>query len=109
MTKVITLCALVAALTAVSALASPKKQSDADAVAAITQMENDNVKADLAGDSSFIQKNYADDYTMGFSGGRWETKDSLLADAKDPANNKMNSEQISDLKVRIYGDTAIAT
>jgi ketosteroid isomerase-like protein len=109
MKKVITLCALVAVLTAVSALASPKKQSDADAVAAITQMENDNVKADLSGDSSFIQKNYADDYTMGFSGGRWETKDSLLADAKDPANNKMNSEQISDLKVRIYGDTAIAT
>jgi hypothetical protein len=33
-----------------------------------------------------------------------------LADAKDSANNKMNSEQISDLKVRIYdNNTAIAT
>jgi len=72
-------------------------------------MENDSVKADLAGDSSFIEKNYADDFTMGFSGGRWETKESMLADAKDTANNKMTSEQISDLKVRVYGDTAIAT
>jgi len=33
-----------------------------------------------------------------------------LADAKDTANNKMNSETISDLKVRIYDNsTAIAT
>jgi hypothetical protein len=38
-------------------------------IAAITQLENDSVKADLAGDSSFIQKNYADNWTGGFSGG----------------------------------------
>ena len=28
---------------------------------------------------------------------------------KDSKNNKTNSEEISDLKVRLYGDTAIAT
>jgi hypothetical protein len=28
---------------------------------------------------------------------------------KDSKNNKMNSEEISDLTVRLYGDTAIAT
>jgi uncharacterized protein (TIGR02246 family) len=78
-------------------------------VEAITQMENDSVKADMAGDPSFIQKNYADDFTGGFSGGRWETKEGILADMKDSANNKFNSEKISDLKVRVYGDTAIAT
>ena len=101
--------ALAVVLAAVSSVASMKKQSDAEVVAAITQMENDSVKADLAGDSSFMEKNYTDDFTMGFSGGRWETKESMLADAKDTANNKMTSEQISDLKVRVYGDTAIAT
>jgi len=80
------------------------------AVAAITQFENDAVKADLAGDASFFQKNYADNWTGGFSGGTWTTKASMLADMKDPANNKMNSEEISDLKVRIYdNNTAIAT
>jgi hypothetical protein len=105
----LTIFALGVMLAAVSSVASMKKQSDAEVVAAITQMENDGVRADLAGDSSFIEKNYADDFTMGFSGGRWETKESMLADAKDTANNKMTSEQISDLKVRVYGDTAIAT
>ncbi len=34
----------------------------------------------------------------------------MLADMKDSANNKMASEEISDLNVRIYGEnTAIAT
>ena len=105
----LTIFALAVMLAAVGSVASMKKQSDAEVVAAITQMENDSVKADLAGDSSFMEKNYADNFTGGFSGGRWETKESLLADAKDTANNKMTSEQISDLKVRVYGDTAIAT
>ena len=94
-----------------SPLAVAKKQPTSDeAVAAITQFENDAVKADLAGDSTFFEKNYADNWTGGFSGGTWTTKQSILADAKDTANNKMNSEQISDLKVRIYdNNTAIAT
>ena len=94
-----------------SPIAVAKKQSTSDeAIAAITKFENDAVKADLAGDSTFFEKNYADNWTGGFSGGTWTTKDSMLADAKDIANNKMNSEQISDLKVRIYDDnTAIAT
>jgi hypothetical protein len=94
-----------------SPLAAGKKQpTTADAIAAITQFENDAVKANLAGDSSFVEKNYADDWTGGFSGGVWTTKQSILADAKDTANNKMNSEQISDLKVRVYdNNTAIAT
>lgn len=94
-----------------SPLAVAKKQPTSDeAVAAITQFENDAVKADLAGDSTFFEKNYADNWTGGFSGGTWTTKQSILADAKDRANNKMNSEQISDLKVRIYdNNTAIAT
>jgi hypothetical protein len=105
----LTILALAVMLAAVSSVASMKKQSDAEVIAAITQMENDGVKADLAGDSSFIEKNYADDFTGGFSGGRWQTKESLLTDAKDTANNKMTSEQISDLKVRVYGDAAIAT
>lgn len=88
-----------------------KKQStNDDAVAAITQFENDAVKVDLAGDSTFFEKNYAENWTGGFSGGTWTTKQLILAGAKDTANNKMNSEEISDLKVRIYdNNTAIAT
>src|SRR5438045_9065665 len=99
----LTLLASIVASAVLSPLAVAKKQPTNDqAVAAITQFENDAVKANLAGDSSFVEKNYADDWSGGFSGGIWTTKKSVLADTKDSANNKMNSEQISDLKVRIY-------
>jgi hypothetical protein len=80
-----------------------------DAVATITQLENASVKADMAGDPSFIEKNYAENFTGGSSWGQWETKQAILADMKDSKNNKTNSEAISDLNVRIYGDTAVAT
>ena len=106
----LTLFASIVVLAVLSPVAAAKKAAAGDAVAAITQFENDAVKADLAGDSSFFQKGYADNWTGGFSGGTWTTKESMLADMKDTTNNKMNSEEISDLKVRIYGDnTAIAT
>ena len=101
-------CMLVLAVLSPIAAAA-KTPTAAETVAAITKLENDSIKADLAGDSSFMEKNYADDWTGGFSGGIWTTKASMLADAKDTANNKMNSEEISDLKVRSYGTTAIAT
>ena len=105
------LFASIVVVATLSPIAAAKKQStNEDAVAAITQFENDAVKADLAGDSSFYQKNYADNWTGGFSGGTWTTKQSMLADMKDTANNKMNSEEISGLQVRVYdNNTAIAT
>jgi ketosteroid isomerase-like protein len=90
-------------------LAQSSTPSDSKAVATITQMENDAVKADLAADASFYEKYLADDWTGGTSRGTWDTKQSMLSDIKDSKNNKMNSESISDLKVRVHGDVAIAT
>ncbi len=107
----ITLLASIVVSAVLSPLAARRKQpTTADTILAITQFENDAVKANLAGDSAFFEKGYADDWTGGFSGRIWTTKQSILADAKDTANNKMNSEQISDLKVRVYdNNSAIAT
>lgn len=105
------LFAAVLAITAFSTTALGKKNTGtgaADPVAAITQMENDNVKADLAGDSSFVTNNYATNFTGGTSWGNWETKQSILADMKD-GKTKTKSEQISDLTVRVYGFTGVAT
>src|SRR2546423_9982590 len=97
----LTLLASIVASAVLSPLAVAKKQpTNGQAVAAITQFENDAVRANLAGDSSFVEKNYADDWTGGFSGGIWTTKASVLADAKDSAKQNMNSEQISHLKTR---------
>jgi ketosteroid isomerase-like protein len=103
---------LALAVTAFTVQAIGKKHGPAagmDATATITEMENASVTADRAGDASFVEKNYADNFSGGSSWGNWETKQSILADMKDSKNNKTNSEEISDLKVRLYGDTAIAT
>jgi len=81
----------------------------ADVVTAISNLENDGVKADLAGDTAFYQKALAEDWTRGDSDGTFYTKAQvmkLMADAKD---FKTNSEKLSELKVRVYDNTAVAT
>jgi hypothetical protein len=84
------------------------QSSDADTVAAITKLENDAVKADLADDSGFYGKLLDDGWTGGTSRGTYDTKQSFLADMKN-TKNKMKSEKVSDIKVRTYGDAAVAT
>ena len=76
------LFASIVVLAALSSIAAAKKQpKNDDAVATITQFENDAVKANLAGDASFYEKGYADDWTGGFSGGIWTTKSASVGAA----------------------------
>lgn len=61
---------LALATTAFNVLAFGKKAGsapDKSSVAAITQMENDSVKADTTGDPSYVEKNYADNFSGGSS------------------------------------------
>ena len=74
----------------------------------MTKLENDQVKAALANDVSFIKTNLSDDAIEGTSFGEWLTKASLVADGADPAKNKTNSMSITDLKVVAHGNVAIA-
>ena len=46
----------------------------ADVVTAISNLENDAVKADLAGDAAFYQKSLAEDWTRGDSDGTYYTR-----------------------------------
>ena len=69
----------------------------------------DVVHLNLAQDSSFYDRYLADGWTGGTSRGTWDTKRSLVADMNDTKNNKTKSESIRDVKVRDYGDTAIAS
>lgn len=82
--------------------------SGADATAAITKLENDGIKADLASDKSFVQNNTTADFVGGLSLGVWEDKASSLKNMDDPANNKMKSESLADMKVTSHGNVAIA-
>ncbi len=80
-----------------------------DIVTTISNLENDAVKADLAGDADFYQKVLAEDWTRGDSDGTYYTKAGLLKLMADTKDIKTNSEKLSELKVRVYGYTAVAT
>jgi hypothetical protein len=97
------------AVVSAAVISVAQTMSKSDAVAAITKLENDGVKADLANDKTFFERVLADDWTAGDSRGAWYTKADVLKMADDPKNNNTKSEKLSDLKVRAYGDAAIAT
>ena len=97
--------ALFAGLSVTLAQAGPT----ADVVTIISNLENDAVKADLADNPDFYQKVLSEDWTRGDSDGTYLTKAVLLNLMADTKSIKTNSEQISELKVRVYGNTAVAT
>ena len=80
-----------------------------DPVAWITQYEHNAAAADLVGDASFYQRNLADDWSDGMSNGEFQTKKELISDLADKEHNITFHETLSDIKVRVYGDTAVAT
>ena len=81
----------------------------ADVVTTISDLENGAVKADLAGNPAFYQKVLAEDWTRGDSDGTYYTKADILGLMADKNNIKTNSEKLSELKVRVYGNTAVAS
>ena len=107
--KAFLLAVLCAASIVVPMAFSQKHQAGGSATAEITKLEQDSVKADLANDPSFLKQHAAEDYTGGSSWGNWDTKASILKDMSDPKANKTNKDEISNIKVRSYGNTAIAT
>ena len=80
-----------------------------DVVTTISDLENDGVKADLAGDPAFYQRVLAEDWTRGDSDGKYYTKAQLLQLMANAKDIKTNSEELSELRVRVYGNTAVAT
>lgn len=87
------------------------KPADSKSVeAAISKMEMDSTKADMAGQGgAWMKAHDTDNYMMGTSWGDWEDNAHLQKDAADTANNKTAKRDISDLKVSVYGNnTAIA-
>jgi hypothetical protein len=96
------------ALFAGLSVAQAQTATNAD-VTAVSNLEKDAVKADLAGDPGFYQRVLAEDWTRGDSDGTYFTKATLLNLMADNNSIKTSSEEISELKVRVYGNTAIAT
>ena len=99
----------VIALFAGPSVTRAQSEAEPEIVTAISNLENDAVKADLAGDAAFYQKVLAEDWTRGDSDGTFYTKFDLLKLMADTKNLKTNSEKLSELKVRVYGNVAVAT
>lgn len=97
----------VIALVAAPAVTQAQTDSRADVAATITNLENDAVKADLENDTAFYQKTLTENWTRGDSDGTFYTKAQLLK-LMASKNIKTNREKLSQLKVRVYGNTAVA-
>lgn len=109
--SVFLLAVLLVAATFVSVITAvaQQKPDDSATVAEVTRLEQEGNKASLANDPAYAKQYYADDYTGGSSWGNWDTKASTLQDMSDSKANKTNKDEVTDLKVRAYGNTAIAT
>ena len=68
---------------------------NAEAVAAVTKIENEGVKADLANDKAFYQKYLAEDWTGGDSGG------TLVHKSRHSENVGRHQEQQDELRENI--------
>lgn len=96
-------------LTARSTTARNTRDTTREDVAAIERWERGAMVADLKGDYGFYEAGLSDDWTGGVSWGKFQTKQMLIADLKDAENNATKDEHLSEMNVRLYGDTAIAT
>src|SRR5262249_45096958 len=75
---------------------------------AVRQLDNDRTQAILKSDTLFIERVYADDYVVIGANGTVRNKAQVVADFKSGAL-KVESIKDDELKVRVYGDTAILT
>jgi len=97
------------ALLANPGVTEAQTRTDADVVTVISNLENDAVKADLAGDAAFYQKLLTENWTRGDSDGTFYTKAQIVGLMSSSKDLRTNSEKLSGLKVRVYGNVAVAT
>lgn len=74
----------------------------------IKALEAERNQAILKGDAATLERMTADDYTFITLRGELRTKDEIVKGFRS-GSFKYDSRTISDLKVRVYGDTAIVT
>ena len=101
----LTLTCLTAALTT---NIHAKGKEDAEVVQAITKLENEWGTAYKTGDVATLDKIQADDFLLVDPSGKLSTKADDLRDVKS-GTSKWSDVKMEDLKVRVYGKTAIAS
>jgi ketosteroid isomerase-like protein len=74
----------------------------------VKQLEGERVQALLRGDTTFIERHYADDYMTTSASGLVRKKAEVIADIKSGAI-KWESMTLDDVRLRVYGNTVIVT
>jgi len=74
----------------------------------IKQIERERNEALLKGDAATLDRMTSDDYTFINQRGELRTKTEILTGFKS-GTFKYDARQISDLEVRVYGDSAVVT
>jgi ketosteroid isomerase-like protein len=74
----------------------------------LMQIERDLAKASIGHDTAMLERMEADDYTFTTPEGSVITKAEDIAGLKS-GDFKAESHDLTDMKVRVYGDTAIVT
>ena len=87
--------------------ATPAASSE-DVQQAITRLENERVAALIKGDTTFIERVYADDYVVNSANGLTRNRAQVVADMKSGAQT-FESMSHKDVQIRAYGDTVIVT
>jgi len=107
-TLIIIAVALLFSAMAAGQTASKKTSANAQLEQALMQMERDWSAAYLSHDTAVVARILADDYLGTDGRGVMTDKAQEIEDARAAdANRKVLSEFIDDMKVRLYGDTAI--
>src|SRR4029453_10097690 len=109
-TAILALCLTIG--TSLYAEAAPRDPTSATQPAAdeesIKQLERDRQDAFVRGDIERLDRDTADDYTTINGSGKISTKPRMMENLRQH-KHKILSVKMSDLKARIYGDTAILT
>ncbi len=74
----------------------------------LIKLEQERAQAVVKSDTAFLDQTTTDDFTSVNPRGALRTKAQVLADIKS-GEIKITSNELDDLQVRIYGDTAVLT
>jgi len=74
----------------------------------LKKLETERAAAVVRGDAATLAKQTSDDYTFINVSGRMSDK-SQMVDAFKNGQSKLASDELSDMKVRLYGNTAVIT
>lgn len=109
MKRTLVICMVLLA-TALLAPASPKRSGKAggDVREQLKQMEKDRAAAVIKADIGTLDRLTSDDYEFTDSRGQVRNKQEML-DAIKSGQTKLQSNDLDDLKVSVYGDTAVVT